>query len=125
MSEEITDIRQVKVSKVTLGLVLSCMSIGAVAAWSASSTLSAISSRLESVELQIQHFDTGLTTQMEADFVAVRERLDEVETDHDNLSRRSDSDLTNTAKVWVVDLLNDELITLKHRVEVLEDRIEE
>ena len=78
-----------------------------------------ITGRISDLERSVQHFDTGLTVQVEADLDEIRADIKTLHTTTDNLSRLRDADLQRSSPHWVVDALQDEVTTLKIQVESL------
>ena len=68
----------------------------------------------------MQHFDTSLSTELNADLDEMQIQVDANTTGIRSLERLRTSDLERSTPHWVVDALNDVVQDLPHRVEDLE-----
>ena len=78
-------------------------------------------SRIGDLERSVQHFDTGLSAELNADLSEMQIEIDAIDLTVDGLTRQRAADLERNTPHWVVDALNDAVADLTHRVEDLED----
>jgi len=108
--------KEIGVKKTTLGFVASIFMVGAAIAWQGSMVVG----RISDLERSVQHFDTSLSTELNADLDEMQIQVDANTTGIRSLERLRTSDLERSTPHWVVDALNDVVQDLTHRVEDLE-----
>tara|TARA_Y100000310_G_scaffold23587_2_gene22657 strand:- start:2468 stop:2830 length:363 start_codon:yes stop_codon:yes gene_type:complete len=109
--------RDIGVKKTTLGFVASIFIAGGAFAYQGSMVMG----RISDLERSVQHFDTGLTTELNADLADMQVDIDANSTAIDGLQRQRSADLERNSPHWVVDALQDELLQLENRVDRLEE----
>lgn len=109
--------KEIGVKKTTLGFVASIFMVGAAIAWQGSMTIS----RISDLERSVQHFDNGLSAELNSDLDEMQIEVDANTSGIRSLERLRTSDLERSTPHWVVDALNDVVQDLTHRVEDLED----
>jgi len=112
--DSVNDIRELKVSKITLGFIASILFVGGTVAWTAAGTANRISnledtvheiesnksvadqavlSRLESLERTIENMEPQDTSGLESTVGGVTEHLEEMEETIDELERFLEEDI--------------------------------
>lgn len=109
--------RDISVKKTTLGFVASIFLAGGAFAYQGSMVMG----RISDLERSVQHFDTGLSAELNADLSEMQIDIDDNSIAIDGLQRQRAADLERNSPHWVVDALSDAVADLTHRVEDLED----
>ena len=128
MADDPSSWRDIGVKKTTLGFVASIFMVGAAIAWQGSMVIG----RISDLERSVQHFDTGLSSELNADLEEMQVEVDSIFEELRvgvgsnrekivSLERLRASDLDRATPHWVVDALNDAVVDLSRRVEDLED----
>ena len=109
--------KEVSLKKTTLGFVASCVTLGAVIAWQASM----VTGRIGDLERSVQHFDTGLTVQVESDMDELRESMAELSEQMRNLNTLRAADLERNTPQWITDEIGNRVTALEIKMEQLLD----
>jgi uncharacterized coiled-coil protein SlyX len=109
--------RDIGVKKTTLGFVASIFLAGGAFAYQGSMVMG----RISDLERSVQHFDTGLSAELNADLAEMQVDVDANSTAIDGLQRQRTADLERNSPHWVVDALNDAVTELEHRIDLLEN----
>lgn len=109
--------KDLRTNKITLGFVGSIFAVGATLAWQAS----LVTSRISDLERSVQHFDTSLSAELNADLAEMQIEIDANAVGVDGLGRQRAADLERNSPHWVVDALQDTVVELERRVEDLEE----
>ena len=112
--------KEVGLKKTTLGFVASCVTLGAVIAWQASM----VTGRIGDLERSVQHFDTGLTVQVEGDMDELRGSMADLSEQMRNLNTLRAADLERNTPQWITDEIGNRVTALEIRVEQLLERDE-
>lgn len=121
VDQETKDWRDVQVKKTTLGFVASIAVTAALITWQASM----VTGRISDLERSVQHFDNGITVQVEEDMDDIRDQIASVEKGIRDLNTHRTSDLQRFAPTWTVDGILDRLAQIEFQIQGIVEELED
>ena len=122
-NDVVDDLKQVRISKVTLGLILGVVTFGAVITWNAAQVANRITGLERSVAVIEQN--TGTDSAVLARLDAIEEGIDTNATSLENLRLARVADSRNFATSVMVELMAADVAALTNEVAELNERLEE
>jgi hypothetical protein len=122
-NDVVDDLKQVRISKVTLGLILGVVTFSAVITWNAAQVANRITGLERSVAVIEQN--TGTDSAVLARLDAIEEGIDTNATSLENLRLARVADSRNFATSVMVELMAADVAALTNEVAELNERLEE
>lgn len=124
MTDDLTqDLKQIRISKVTLGLILGVVTFSAVITWNAAQVANRITGLERSVAVIEQN--TGTDSAVLARLDAIEEGIDTNATSLENLRLARVADSRNFATSVMVELMAADIAALTNEVAEFNERLEE